>query len=120
MISSSSTCWRKARGLREQLAVRQEEQTQLYRELERSNSNLWHQQLWQLERELASLQHQPTSRETELSQISGRRGTSWPPTSRRWGKSQALRDGPPTGPETGSRPGPTDQLLQRLNSTTPP
>lgn len=56
------------RGLREQLAARHEELTQLYRELERSNSSMSHQQqqLRQLERELVGVQHQLTSRETAL------------------------------------------------------
>lgn len=49
-----------ARGLREQLAVRQEELTQLYRDLERSTSTQGYQQqqLRQLERELNSAQQQ--------------------------------------------------------------
>lgn len=58
------------RGLREQMAVRQEELTQLYRDLERTNGAHGHQQqqLRLLERELALAQQQRGSQEAALTQ----------------------------------------------------
>ncbi|SFU41735.1 DNA-binding protein [Pseudomonas sp. OV546] len=56
------------RGLREQLTVRQEELTQLYRDLERTNSAHGHlqQQLRQLERQVALTQQQRVSQDAAL------------------------------------------------------
>ncbi|UTL89181.1 hypothetical protein [Pseudomonas fluorescens] len=58
------------RGLREQLAVRQEELTQLYRDLERSTSTQGYQQqqLRQLERELNAAQQHLAAEKLQMNQ----------------------------------------------------